>query len=281
MSLSASAHAYLYASIFDEYHFAPPADWRELARNEGREAEAGDAADEEDEEDAALPYISFEVNLTTVVTCLALFESQLQSSNTPSARARISALDIVYERVGEPLCLRVQSPRFCTSFRLRTLDASLLPALQFDGSRAVAQVIMQSEWLSRAFHEVTSSGDARVSIALQAASPGDACVFKLSTDGSYGSTEIDFRHDSVLTEKFDCAADVAFAYPLASIQHMLQAARSSLKTSLRTDERGMLSMQFMIASHRVQADAARGRSALPSVAASGHAFVEFLCSPLE
>lgn len=84
--------------------------------------------------------------------------------------------------------------------------------------------------------------------------------------------QISFPHESQITEKFDCVEAIDYLYPLQCIGYMLQAIKSSVKTSLRTDEHGMLSVQFMIASHRVQT---APRTPM-SVAASGHAFVEFL-----
>ena len=78
-----------------------------------------------------------------------------------------------------------------------------------------------------------------------------------------------------MTEKFDCVAAADHGYPLQCVGYMLQASKSSIKTSLRVDEQGMLSAQFMIASHRVPAAAPRTAPPM-SVASSGHAFVELL-----
>ena len=122
-----------------------------------------------------------------------------------------------------------------------------------------------------------AGGETRVQVRFSPSNPARSGqgTLLLNTEGSYGSTEISFSHESQVTEKFDCVAAADHGYPLQCVGYMLQASKSSIKTSLRVDEQGMLSAQFMIASHRVPAAVPRTAPPL-SVASSGHAFVEFL-----
>lgn len=138
MNQTVQAHAYLYASIFDEYTFTPPENWHEFGRTQ----------EESDEEEDTQPYICFEVNASTIVQCLGLFESRMGNATSREgladvARRRGEYVEIVYRAVGEPLCLRMHTGRLEMGFRLRTLDSSLTPSLQFSPDDTVAQVIMK------------------------------------------------------------------------------------------------------------------------------------------
>lgn len=254
------AHAYLYASVFDAYEFAPPPDWRELAS-----ARQGGI-----EDDQVAPCVVFEIHAKTLVACLAVVESRVASA--PPAKGPRPAIELVYEGVGEPLCLRVQDERLSLSFKLRTLDAPLATELALAPTGARAQVIMKSSYLAPALQELSTGGETTLSLSFVPSTPGPGRL-ALRSDGSYGSTEIDFPHDMVVTEKFVCASLASHAYPIECVGYMTAALRYSTKTSLRVDAYGMLSAQFMIAGARSQRAA--------SVPDSGHAFVEFICCPLD
>ena len=246
--------------------------------------------DDSDDEDAQ-PYISFELNVSTMVQCLTLFEGRMHASDSRGmdARRRGDYVEITYRDFGEPLSVGLHTSRIDMNFRLRTLDSSMVPDLQFSPEATVAQVIMkvrllliQSEHLARAFQELDAGGETQVHIHFHPRKGRtERGGLDLSTENSHGSTEarlrltqISFPNENQLTEKFDCVESVACSYPLQCVAYMLQAIKTSLKTSLRIDDNGMLSVQFMIASHHAQT---MPRNAAPlTVAASGHAFVEFL-----
>ena len=292
------AHAYLYSSIFDTYDFVPP------------DAYSDDA--QSDEEDAeAPPFVCFEINLSTMLSCLSLLETAQQRGSAgkralardaeprgpreadeeeeanpfqdrpfaePPRLARAAALptvEFVYGGPGHPLALNLHDGRLQTRFQLRTLDAGAVQSLQFDGRELAAHVIMRSEWLADAFQEIQSSGESRVRVQFEPKQRSAPAAMRLSTEGNYGTAEIEFPEDDQLTEKFECRAPADNYYPLLCFTHMLPALRASVKTSLRNDLNAMLSLQFMIATRR------SGLQHERSVAGSGHAFVEFLCCPLE
>lgn len=130
-----TAHAYLYASVFDEYTFSPPENWQELAHQDWEESEVDDEQ----------PYICFEINVSTMVQCLSLFESRMNRGDTHAndARRRGEYVEVSYLDVGEPLCLGLHTGRLDMKFRLRTLDSSLAPGLHFAPEATLAQVIMK------------------------------------------------------------------------------------------------------------------------------------------
>lgn len=264
-----AAHAYLYASIFDRYSFHAPENWLSLEQQRNEEL---------DPDESLTPCVAFEINLKVLVSCFAVFESRVSApSSRPSARFSaepMNYIDIVYEKVGEPLCLHMQNGRLETSFRLRTLDSPLTSELTFNPDQTTAQVIMKSAQLAPAFQELSSSGESQLQLAFTPASHALSASFQLTTEGHYGSTEIEFPYDQVITEKFVCLEPIRHGYPIECVGYMVPALRHSLKTSLRTDTHGMLSVQFMITG-------ARTASRPHSVSESGNAFVDFLCCPLD
>lgn len=242
-SHAVQAHAYLYASIFARYEFTPP----------------------EDPGNDDVPFVCFELKLDTLVAALTLLENIIQRHRGDAS------VELTYDGVGYPLTLscvradRMSDGRLHTRFQLQTLDAEAIESLGFDAARTAAHVIVPSEWLSYAFQDIEASGDAYVRVRVT--DKGRRSLV-LSTSGTHGSAEIELPDTDQLTERFECGAQTDNWYPLTCISDTLAALRSSIKTSLRADMHGMLSLQFMVASSRA--------GSRRSVAASGHAFVEFL-----
>ncbi|KAJ1904384.1 checkpoint clamp complex protein Rad1, partial [Tieghemiomyces parasiticus] len=115
-----------------------------------------------------------------------------------------------------------------------------------------------SEVLRDALTELDSTSD-KITFNFSPQAPH----LRISTFGMSGSTEVNFSRDSDVIESFHAAATEHFSYRHSQVQHSLNALAFSTKTSIRINEMGSLSMQFMI-----QAD--RGDAC----------FVELLCLPL-
>lgn len=59
---------------------------------------------------------------------------------------------------------------------------------------------------------------------------------------------MDYPYDRDVLETFECLQPVKFTYRVAHIASALKAMQTSIKTSLRIDEEGLLSLQFMMTS---------------------------------
>ncbi|TFK27431.1 Rad1-domain-containing protein, partial [Coprinopsis marcescibilis] len=75
-----------------------------------------------------------------------------------------------------------------------------------------------------------------------------APLFRIHADGTFGSTEMDYPNDREVLETFECAETVQFTYRFGHILKTLRSLSSSTKTSLRIDEDGLLSLQFLMPS---------------------------------
>ena len=58
---------------------------------------------------------------------------------------------------------------------------------------------------------------------------------------------MDYPNDRDVLESFECAKTIKFTYRVAHISCALRALQASLKTSLRIDDEGLLSLQFLMA----------------------------------
>ncbi|RUS30811.1 cell cycle checkpoint protein RAD1-like protein [Jimgerdemannia flammicorona] len=155
--------------------------------------------------------------------------------------------------------VRLEDSGVITLCKITTFEPE--PELDFDfnSTPSVQRVIMKSEWLRDAFNELDSTSD-RVTFLISPERP----FFRLSSFGVAGSTEMDYPKDTDVLESFYCTAIAQHSYRFSLIQHCLKALNASKKSSIRTNERGFMSMQFMIPT----------TDTLTS-------FVTFLFSPLE
>ena len=60
--------------------------------------------------------------------------------------------------------------------------------------------------------------------------------------------QMDYPNDKEVFESFSCSQTVSFSYHTTHISRTTRALSSSTKTSLRIDEEGLLSLQFLMPS---------------------------------
>ncbi|KAL1916305.1 uncharacterized protein VTP21DRAFT_5922 [Calcarisporiella thermophila] len=262
------ARAYLQESMFQEYRFR--GDQAET-QQEAAESKHGD----EEEEDQL---VIFGLHLTALIECLNVFGSagpltggsqvgqqgtqgnnlNLFNQPEPFGRMGATACQIEYRGPGADLVVTLEENGIVTLCKLTTQDAEAPLYFNFDSSSVLQKIIMKSEWLRDAFSELDASSE-NITFLISPVAP----FFKLSTFGITGSAEMEYPKDTDVLESFNCNSVVKNSYKFSHIQHSLKALSASIKTSIRTNERGFLSMQFMI-----------------PTADAKFSFVEFVCSPL-
>ncbi|KAG5650882.1 hypothetical protein H0H81_010661 [Sphagnurus paluster] len=164
-----------------------------------------------------------------------------------------------------------------TTCEITTFDPEPHLELDFDNSK------MSSSWLRDALSELDPSFDKLTFIGNppteEVASTSNPRQKKISREvskpmlriqaaGTFGSTEMDYPNDRDVLETFECIRNVRFSYRFQHISRTLKALQSSTKTSLRIDEDGLLSLQFLMPSPKP-----KGTSA--------EAFIEFRCLALD
>ncbi|KAH7107246.1 Rad1-domain-containing protein [Auriculariales sp. MPI-PUGE-AT-0066] len=247
----------------------------------------------------------FELRLDYLLECLNIFGSGFASVNSSSelrskklggedsddgngridqyfqrtGDSRRTGMRMSYAGPGHPLVLLlsedVAGPK--TTCKITTLEPEEGLDLAFDDERKVVKIIMKSSWLRDALSELESwscknltfmvtpptvpasySGKGKQTQAKQS-------NLRIRAEGAFGSTEMDYPNDKEVLESFECHEEVSFTYKFAHIHGCLQALKSSTKTSMRIDDEGLLSMQFM----------------MPAPSEHITAFIEFRCLPLD
>jgi cell cycle checkpoint protein len=65
---------------------------------------------------------------------------------------------------------------------------------------------------------------------------------------------MDYPNDRDVLETFECTRPVSFTYRFGHISRTLRALQSSAKTSLRIDDEGLMSLQFLMPSPKAKID---------------------------
>ncbi|KAG6898234.1 hypothetical protein C0992_002248 [Termitomyces sp. T32_za158] len=137
--------------------------------------------------------------------------------------------------------------------------------------------INQSSWLRDALSELDPSFDKLTFIGSpppemetstsrerQKLRVAEKPMLRIQAAGTFGSTEMDYPNDREVLETFECKENVRVRF--GHITKTLRALQSSTKTSLRIDEDGLLSLQFLMPSPR---------------SGGSDAFIEFRCLALD
>ncbi|KAI6094538.1 repair protein Rad1/Rec1/Rad17-domain-containing protein [Pisolithus croceorrhizus] len=156
-----------------------------------------------------------------------------------------------------------------------TFDPEPFIELPFDGDRTVLKIIFKvwfilhwsvlaahcdpvttrqsSSWLRDALSELDPSCDKITFISNPVAEVRKAHrgmpakpLFRIIATGAFGTTEMDYPNDREVLETFECFRPMRASYNFAQVARTLRALQSSTKTSLRIDDEGLLSLQFLV-----------------------------------
>uniref|UniRef100_A0A8C4R642 Cell cycle checkpoint protein RAD1 n=1 Tax=Eptatretus burgeri TaxID=7764 RepID=A0A8C4R642_EPTBU len=195
--------------------------------------------------------VTFRINLTALLGCLTIFGSSSQSGTT--------AMKMCYRGDGHPLVALLEDGGVLTDCKIKTQEMEDALPFDFCHTDVVNKAIMKAEGLREAFGELDMSSD-----FLEIMMSPDKPFFRLSTFGSSGSVHCDYPKDSDMMELFSCAKVQSNRYRVNLLKPFTKALTLSCKVAIRTDSRGLLSLQFMIRTEDGQI-----------------CFVEFYCCPDE
>ncbi|XP_052015759.1 cell cycle checkpoint protein RAD1 [Apodemus sylvaticus] len=178
--------------------------------------------------------VTFRINLTILLDCLSIFGS----SPTPGT---LTALRMCYQGYGHPLMLFLEEGGVVTVCKITTQEPEETLDFDFCSTNVMNKIILQSEGLREAFSELDMTGD-----VLQITVSPDKPYFRLSTFGNAGNSHLDYPKDSDLVEAFHCNKTQVNRYKLSLLKPSTKALALSCKVSIRMDNRGFLSLQYMI-----------------------------------
>lgn len=196
--------------------------------------------------------LAFKINLTVLLECLTIFGG----GSMPSAN---TSLKMCYAGYGSPLILMLEEDGVLTDCSIKTLEPDDVLDFDFCSSNVVNKIIMKSECLKEVFSELDITSD-----ILQILMSPDEPYLQFSTFGNAGSTHSSFPKDSEMVESFQCSQTQTSRYKISLLKPSVKALALSTRISIRTDDRGFLSLQYMIRTEDGQI-----------------CFVEYYCSPDE
>lgn len=235
----------------------------------------------------------FEISLTSLLETLNIFSlSDPNASKRPGAEydsfaahrlnrhAGINAFSnqtlglsgvctFTYESEGSPLSIHMSESGVTTTCALTTYESYSTEDIPFNRDSLSLKTILRAASLLDAITELSSLNPSSLTII---ASPSSRSAPNLSliASGALGSANVDFTtntsSETPVLETFQCPQRAEASFKFALIKSAQRAMQSATKVSLRLDEEGVLSLQFL-----VEVEAAGGE---------GVAFVDFRVVPL-
>lgn len=154
-----------------------------------------------------------------------------------------------YDGEGSSLNVHMSEAGVTTTCELTTYEADTTEEIPFSRDSVALKTIMRSTYLLDAITELSSVNPTNLSFQ---ASPNTShgSNLSLSASGALGSATVDFTtntdSDTPILETFHCAAKTNASFKFSLFKAAQRAMASASKVSLRLDEDGVLSMQYLI-----------------------------------
>ncbi|MBN3322138.1 RAD1 protein, partial [Atractosteus spatula] len=178
--------------------------------------------------------VGFTVNLTVLLDCLTIFGGNVVPGVT-------TALRMCYGGYGYPLTLFLEEEGVVTVCKINTMEPEDPIDFDFCSTNVTNKVILQSDSLREAFSELDMTSE-----VLQITMSPDKPYFRLSTFGNAGSAHYDYPKDSDMMEFFQCSQTQTNRYKMSLLKPSTKALALSCKVSVRMDNRGFLSLQYLV-----------------------------------
>lgn len=147
-----------------------------------------------------------------------------------------------YHASGDPLCIILEEAGVTTTCELVTYEPEFEEDIPLQLDALAHKVIMRASWLYDAINELSSTSPTRLTIVASPTAP----YFTLSSNGPLGSAMVEFGKSPELLETFQVPRRTVNTYKFSLIKAASKAMAIASKVSIRGDEQGVLSLQFLI-----------------------------------
>jgi cell cycle checkpoint protein len=147
-----------------------------------------------------------------------------------------------YAGLGSSFSIILEEAGVTTTCNLNTYEPESPEEIPFQRDALEVKIIMQARWLFDAVSELNSTSPSRLDIVATPTKP----YLSLSATGHLGSASVDFAKGRELLETFTVKDKWTQSYRFDMIKAASEAMRLASKVSLRGDEQGVLSLQFMV-----------------------------------
>lgn len=218
--------------------------------------------DDDEHEHEASP---FQISLSSLLETLQIFgindvkdrwtnrDASYGGMNGFSARGGAAAFEnrvlgmngicrLSYTAPGEPLCIILEETGVTTTCELVTYEPEFQEEIPLQKDAISQKIIMRASWLHDAINELSSTSPSRLTMVSSPTAP----YFTLSSSGPLGSATVEFTKDPQLLETFQVPSRTINTYKYSLVKGASRAMSLATKVSIRSDEQGVLSLQFMI-----------------------------------
>lgn len=147
-----------------------------------------------------------------------------------------------YAGIGAPFSIILEESGVTTTCNLNTYEPESPEEIPFARDAMQVKIIMQARWLFDAISELSATSPTRLDLTAFPAAP----YLSLSAVGPLGSASVEFAKGRELLETFTVAEKWTQSYKFEMIKAAAEAMRLASKVSVRGDEQGVLSLQFMV-----------------------------------
>ncbi|CZT46796.1 probable DNA repair exonuclease rad1 [Rhynchosporium secalis] len=147
-----------------------------------------------------------------------------------------------YAGIGSPFSIILEESGVTTTCNLHTYEPENPEEIPFARDAMQLKIIMQARWLFDAVSELSATSPTRLDLTAYPAAP----YLSLSAVGPLGSASVEFAKGRELLETFTVAEKWTQSYKFEMIKSAAEAMRLASKVSVRGDEQGVLSLQFMV-----------------------------------
>jgi cell cycle checkpoint protein len=147
-----------------------------------------------------------------------------------------------YTGIGSPFSIILEESDVTTTCNLNTYEPESPEEIPFQRDSMQVKIIMQARWLFDAVSELSSTSPSRLDLTAYPSAP----YLSLSAVGHLGSAAVEFSKGRELLETFTVAERWTQSYKFEMIKAAAEAMRLASKVSVRGDEQGVLSLQFMV-----------------------------------
>uniref|UniRef100_A0A915JU12 Cell cycle checkpoint protein RAD1 n=1 Tax=Romanomermis culicivorax TaxID=13658 RepID=A0A915JU12_ROMCU len=166
--------------------------------------------------------------------CLNLF------GRSTFGQSSSATVKILYAGYGTPMKLLLEESGIVTDCSIKTSEPTDMIDFEFSPANVVSKVIMRPEVIRETFSEFDSNIElVEISISLENG-------FTISSSDSYCSSITEIPTKSEIIDSFSCAQSQTFRYRANLLKRTIKSLQLANKISMRIDQRGFLSIQYMI-----------------------------------
>ncbi|KAK6539303.1 ssDNA endodeoxyribonuclease [Orbilia ellipsospora] len=259
-SHSMQANVCLTPDLFSSYNYTPTTIHQQDDET-GAPPSSAERFNLESEDDG----VRFQISLSALLECLQIFgadankDKQFGGGNRdgmafgrPAAANNLfdqnslrlpGTCRFVYQEPGYPLSIILEESGVTTTCHLTTfITPPTYDLIPFSRSTMTHKIILKAAYLHDALSELDTLSPETLTYSTSPSKPH----FSLTATGILSQGTVDFSHNKNIMETFSVSVENCNRYKFALVRKAMRAMGVASKVSLRGDEMGVLSMQYLI-----------------------------------